>query len=81
MPVKLAGYTKEGKPWVKKDLPPEPKRRILGHQKAFTKARSEGKSFTASRRIALDKEHEGMSKRQISVYEGKLGHIARGRRQ
>lgn len=81
MPTKLAGYTQEGKPWVKRDLPPGTRRRLMAHQKAFSKARSEGKSFTASRRIALDREHEGMTRSEIQAYEGRLGARARGRRQ
>lgn len=54
------------------------KARVKRHERVERKLRLEqGLLYREAHQIALKKEHKGLTQRQISVYEGKLGQIAR----
>ena len=54
------------------------KSRVLKHEKVERKLRREqGLSYEKAHKLANKAEHEGLTRHQISVYEGKLGSIAR----
>jgi hypothetical protein len=80
---RLAGYGKRGKIWVNPHVPTvfrgiRMKERLKRHEKVERKLRlKEGLTYHEAHREALKKEHKGLQKRQIAVYEGKLGSIAR----
>lgn len=59
------------------------KRGVQTHMKSFKHCimpksqGGRGMSFTSSIKEARRREHRGMSKKQVRIYEGKLGAIAR----
>lgn len=79
---RLAGYGKKGRIWVNPKVPKKfrginVRKRLISHEKAEIKFRKAGLSYRKAHKRALKVEHKGLSKRQIWVYEGKLGSIAR----
>lgn len=53
------------------------RQRVKKHMKVYLKRRRAGDSFTAAVKAARKAEHRGLSKKQIQVYEGRLGALAR----
>jgi hypothetical protein len=50
----------------------------MRHEKVERKLRlKQGLPYRKAHRLALESEHKGLGKRQIAMYEGKLGSIAR----
>jgi hypothetical protein len=80
---RLAGYGKRGPIYVNPNVPVkyrgiDMKRRLLRHEVVERRLRQKlGLSYREAHRLALKAEHEGLTKRQICIYEGKLGSIAR----
>lgn len=78
----LAGYGKRGRIWVN---PKVPKRyrginmrdRLYRHEKVERELRRKGLPYKVAHKLALKAEHEGLTRKQIAIYEGKLGAIAR----
>jgi len=84
---RLAGYGKRGKIWVNPHVPTTfkgitMKIRLLRHEKVERKLRlKQGLTYREAHKKALKKEHKGLTKHQIQVYEGKNGAIARWKPQ
>ena len=74
---RLAGYGKRGKIWINPNVPSELRARLRRHETVERQLRQQGKSYREAHKKALEAEHIGMTQRQIAVYEGKLGAIAR----
>jgi len=80
---RLAGYGRRGRIWVNPKVPKTYKgismrSRLLKHEKVERKLRIEkGLSYPEAHKEALKAEHSGLTKKQVRVYEGKLGSIAR----
>jgi hypothetical protein len=80
---RLAGYRKHGPVWVNPHVPKsyrgiKVRSRLLRHEKVERKLRlKQGLSYRKAHRLALESEHKGLGRRQIAVYEGKLGSVAR----
>ena len=91
--MKLAGFKHKGekprhigrtgshpktlKVWVNSKIKGDMKRRIIRHQETLLKELNNGKSYSEALRLARKAEHDGMTKHQIHVFEGKVGAIAR----
>ena len=78
----MAGYGRRGPIRVNPHVPRsfrgiKVRSRLLRHEKVERKLRRSGMSYRRAHRRALKSEHRGLSKRQVSMYEGKLGSIAR----
>ncbi len=74
----IAGYDAKGKIWTKKDLPKGVKKRLKAHEKREYYLRTiKGFSYKKAHKLALKKEHEGLSKKGIAKYEGKIGAYVR----
>jgi len=79
---KIAGYGKKGRIWINPRVPwrfkgIDVRRRLLRHEKVEIKLRKQGLPYRKAHELATEEEHKGLTKRQIAVYEGKLGSIAR----
>jgi len=80
---KLAGYGERGPIRINPKIPWQfhnirVRERVLRHERVERKLRIEqGLTYKKAHKIALKKEHEGLTHRQIQVYEGLLGSIAR----
>jgi hypothetical protein len=79
---KIAGYGKKGRIWVNPNVPwkfkgVDVRRRLLRHEKTEIKLRKEGLPYKLAHKLATKHEHKGLTRKQISIYEGKLGSIAR----
>lgn len=53
------------------------RKRLLIHEKVERKLRQKGLTYKEAHKAALKAEHKGLTKKQIRIYEGKLGAIAR----
>jgi hypothetical protein len=53
------------------------RRRLLIHEKTEIKLRKQGLPYKKAHKLATKAEHKGLTRRQIFIYEGKLGSIAR----
>lgn len=79
----LAGYGKRGRIWINKKVPHRyrgiaMRARLMRHEKVERELRTKcGLPYKQAHMLALKAEHEGLTKKQIAVYEGKLGAIAR----
>ena len=79
---RLAGYGRRGRIRVNRHVPEsfrgiKVRSRLVRHEKVERKLRKSGMSYRKAHRRALKSEHAGLTKHQISVYEGKLGSVAR----
>lgn len=74
---RLAGYGKRGRIWINPAVPSEFRARLRRHEVVERELRRRGYSYREAHKLALRAEHEGMSRREIARYEGKLGAIAR----
>jgi len=79
---KIAGYGKRGRTWINPKVPRrfkgiDVRRRLLIHEKTEIKLRKQGLPYKKAHKLATKAEHKGLTKRQIFIYEGKLGSIAR----
>ena len=76
-PSKLAGYNKRGEIWINKKVPRRLRARLRRHEEVEIGFRKKGMTYKQAHRLALKAEHRGLTRRQIAVYEGELGAIAR----
>jgi hypothetical protein len=79
---KLAGYGKRGKIWINPHVPKTFKGismfdRLFKHEKVERQLRQKGLTYPKAHEKALKQEHEGLTRKQLRIYEGKLGAIAR----
>ena len=80
---RLAGYGRRGKIRINKHVPHtfkgiRMKARLIRHEKVERRLRcEEGLTYAQAHQVALIEEHKGLTQKQIAVYEGKLGAIAR----
>lgn len=51
--------------------------RLVAHERTEYKLMQKGMSYRQAHAKALKVEHRGLSKKEIAVYEGKVGSIAR----
>jgi hypothetical protein len=58
-------------------IPRELRSRVKRHEEAEYNGRRNGLTQRQAHRKALKVEHRGMTPHQVSVYEGKLGAVAR----
>jgi hypothetical protein len=79
----LAGYGKRGPIRINRNVPKsfrgiKVRSRLLRHERVERKLRlKQGLPYRKAHRLALKSEHKSLGKRQIAVYEGKLGSVAR----
>jgi hypothetical protein len=76
-PSRLAGYNERGEIWINKRVPRRLRRRLRTHEEVEIGFRNQGMTYKQAHRLALKAEHKGLTRRQIAVYEGELGGIAR----
>jgi len=79
---RLAGYGKRGPIRVNPHVPRSFRKikmrsRLVRHERVERRLRRSGMSYRKAHRKALKSEHAGLTKHQISVYEGKLGATSR----
>ena len=79
---RLAGYGRRGRIRINRHVPRsfrgiKVRSRLLRHEKVERRLRRSGLSYRKAHRKALKSEHKGLSKKQIAIYEGKLGSVAR----
>jgi hypothetical protein len=79
---RLAGYNKRGRVWINPKIPKRFKginlrKRLKAHEITERRLRKRGLSYKKAHKEALKVEHKGLTKKQIRIYEGKLGSIAR----
>ena len=79
---KIAGYGKRGRIWINPKVARrfrgiDVRRRLLIHEKTEIKLRKQGLPYKKAHKLATKAEHKGLTRRQIFIYEGKLGSIAR----
>jgi hypothetical protein len=77
-------FYKAGKPGVQinPDVPAcyrgiSMRSRLRAHATTEKRLREKGMSYSLAHKKALKKEHQGLSQKRISTYEGKLGSVAR----
>ena len=79
----IAGYGSRGSIWINKHVPEtyrgiDMRARLKCHERVERELRLKyGLSYRQAHKAALKPEHEGLTKKQIAIYEGKLGSIAR----
>jgi len=78
---KLAGYRKNGEPWVapevKRELGGSFHRNLLRHQVVFKREVNSGKSRDEALRLANRAETRGMTARQRNLYNLELARLAK----
>jgi hypothetical protein len=79
---KIAGYDGKGRIWVNPKVPSRfrginVRKRLLTHEKTEIKLRKLGLPYKHAHKLATKVEHKGLSRKQVAVYEGLLGAIAR----
>jgi hypothetical protein len=80
---RLAGYGKRGPVRINPNVPEtykgiQVRKRLITHEKVERKLRlKDGLTYLEAHAKALKEEHRGLNKRQVQVYEGLLGAIAR----
>jgi hypothetical protein len=83
LPVsRIAGYGKRWRIWINPKVPRKFKginmrQRLKIHEKTEIKLRKQGLPYKKAHKLATKVEHKGLTRKQIRIYEGKLGAIAR----
>ncbi len=66
---RIAGFDRSGKPWVNPKLPQRLATPIMVHQREYARCRLKGLDHATSIEKARVREHKGMTKRQVQLYE------------
>ena len=70
---RLAKFTSSDKIWVNPKLPEYVQQKIRAHMGTYKVHIQNGESISSSVEKAFKREHSGMTKKQVQVYEGRLG--------
>jgi len=78
---RLAGYGRRGPIRLNPNVPKtfrkiKVRSRLMRHEKVERKLRRSGMSYRKAHRRALKSEHKGLTRKQVAIYEGKLGSVA-----